>query len=238
MLEAVAWGSVAAGSLVVGALLAFLRPFAERTVGLVLAFGAGVLMSAVAYELVEEALANGMRSLLIPLGFALGAVVFFVGSLVLERRGGSSGDGEGEGGMAIVLGAVLDGIPESVVLGLSLVGGAGVSVPFLAAVCISNIPESLGASADLVRGGMSRTRVVLLWTAVVVASGLAAGIGYALLSTAPGEVVAALQVFAAGAIIAMLAESMMPEAFAKGGRAVGLATAFGFAVSTFLSFAV
>ncbi len=233
MLDAVLWAAIAAASLVVGALVAFIRPVSDRVLGLVLAFGAGVLISAVAYELVEDAVEDGLRSPLIAVGFALGAVAFYLGSLALERRGGSRSDGDGN---AVVLGAVLDGIPESVVLGLSLVGGAGISVPFLAAVFISNVPESLGASADLLRSGTSRTRIVLMWTAVVVASGLSAGLGYGLLSGAPREVVAAVQTFAAGAIIAMLAESMMPEALAKGGRAVGLATAFGFAMSALLTF--
>ena len=188
--------------------MAFIRPVSDRVLGLVLAFGAGVLISAVAYGRVEDAVDEGLRSPLIAVGFALGAVVFYLGSLALERRGGSGSDGDGT---AIVLGAVLDGIPESVVLGLSLVGGAGISVPFLAAVFISNVPESLGASADLLRTGMSRTRLVLMWTAVVVVSGLSAGLGYGLLAGAPREVVAAVQTFAAGAIITMLAESMMPR---------------------------
>src|SRR3954464_14388391 len=110
MLDAVLWGAIAAASLVVGAIVAFVRPVTDRVLGLVLAFGAGVLISAVAYELVEDAVVEGLRSPLIPLGFALGAVVFYLGSLALDRMGGS---GSGADGNAIVLGAVLDGIPES-----------------------------------------------------------------------------------------------------------------------------
>ncbi len=234
MLEAAFWGATAASSLVLGSLLAFLRPVSDRVLGLVLAFGAGVLMSAVAYELVEDALVRGLGSPAVALGFALGALVFFVGSLALDRRGGSTGSSEGG---EIVLGAVLDGIPESVVLGLSLIGGTSVSVPLLAAVFVSNVPESLGASAELRRGGISRGRILLLWLGVMVASGIASAIGYGLLAGAPPDIVGGVQTFAAGAIIAMLAESMMPEAFSKGGRAVGLATAFGFALSALLSFA-
>ncbi len=233
MIDALMWGTIAASSLVLGAVLSFVRPVSDRVLGLVLAFGAGVLISAVAYELVEDALVDDLGSPIVAVGFALGALVFFGGSLLIDRRGSASDSGEGS---AIVLGAVLDGIPESVVLGLSLVGGTGISLPILAAVFISNVPESLGASADLLRDGVSRSRVLLLWVIVVTASGGAAGAGYALLADASRELVAAVQTFAAGAIIAMLAESMMPEAFAKGGRAVGLATAFGFALSALLSF--
>ncbi len=234
MLDAMWWGAVAAASLLLGALITFVVRVPERLQGLVLAFGAGVLMSAVAYELVGDALQQDLGSPLIAIGFAAGALTFFTGSEVLSRAGG--GRGERSQGPAIVLGAVLDGIPESLVLGLSLVGGAGVSVPILAAVLISNIPEAIGASADLAADGMPRRRILALWTVVVLASGVAAGLGFLLLHDAGAEVVASVQTFAAGAIIAMLAESMMPEAYRVGGRAVGLATALGFALAALLSF--
>jgi ZIP family zinc transporter len=249
MLEAAFWGSAAASSLVVGALLAFAFRVSQRAQGLVLAFGAGVLICSVAFELVEDALDAAAPTPLLAAGFALGALTFYAGSVALARWSGA-GDGSGDAptgrldsrrasrdkGAAIVLGAILDGIPESVVLGLSLLFG-GINVPMLAAVFISNVPEALGASEDLEAGGLSRSRTILLWVTVVIASGVAAAIGYAALQDAPREVVSSVQLFAAGAIIAMLAESMIPEAYEKGGRAVGLATAFGFATATLLSFA-
>jgi ZIP family zinc transporter len=231
MLEATAWGAIAAASLLLGAFIALATTVSDRTLGLVLAFGAGVLMSAVAYELVEESLGYG--SPLPAAGFAAGALTFFGGSELLARRSGARG--ERSQGMAIALGAVLDGIPESVVLGLSLVSGS-ISVPILAAVLISNVPEGIGASADMRADGKPASSILRLWLTVVVASGLASGLGYLLLQTAPAEVVASVQMFAAGAIIAMLAESMIPEAYQKGDRIVGLATAFGFAVSALLSY--
>ena len=241
---AVAWGGIAAAALLLGAGIAMLTRLPGRMLGLVLAFGAGVLMSAVAYELVADALDAHLGSPLVAVGFAAGALVFYAGSVVLAgRRGGEGGDRrtgdddtEPSGGLQIVLGAVLDGIPESVVLGASLVGGAGVSVPMLVAVLISNVPEGIGASADLLAAGRSRWWVTRIWLIVVIASAIAAGLGYALLRDAPMELVATAETFAAGAIIAMLAESMIPEAYEQGGRAVGLVTAFGFAVSALLSF--
>jgi ZIP family zinc transporter len=237
--SAAAWGGIAAAALLAGAAIAMLLRLPDRVLGLVLAFGAGVLMSAVAYELVEDALRVELGSPLVALGFASGAVVFYGGSVVIAGRGTRRGDGAERGqagGLQIVLGAVLDGIPESVVLGASLVGGTGISVPVLAAVLISNIPEGIGASADMLAAGRSRWSVTRLWLVVVAASSLAAGLGYALLRDSPPELVATAQTFAAGAIIAMLAESMIPEAYQQGGRAVGLATALGFAVSALLSF--
>jgi ZIP family zinc transporter len=134
-----------------------------------------------------------------------------------------------------VLGAVLDGIPESVVLGVSFIGGGAVSVPMLLAVFISNVPEALAASADFERGGISRQRILTLWLLVVLVSGFAAGFGYAVFSQLPLRWISTVEMFAGGAILAMLAESMIPEAYEKGGRAVGLATALGFAVSAILS---
>jgi ZIP family zinc transporter len=244
MLEAVAWGTLAASALLLGAIVALVVRVPERLLGLVLAFGAGVLMSAVAYELVEEAASTASHTVLVATGFAAGAIVFFVGSLVVSERdvGGGARRPRMRGrrtrsqGIQIVLGAVLDGIPESVVLGASLVSGAGVSVAMLAAVFISNVPEAIGASADLRADGWSPRRVLALWLVVVAVSALAAGLGYALLADAAPDLGAFAQTFAAGAIIAMLAESMIPEAYEKGGRAVGLATALGFAVSALLSF--
>jgi ZIP family zinc transporter len=241
MLSAAWWGGIAAAALLLGAGIAMRVRLPGRLLGLVLAFGAGVLMSTVAYELVEDALRADLGSPLLALGFAAGAVVFFAGSVALAGRpargGGPAGaDAEDTGGTQIVLGAVLDGIPESVVLGASLVGGAGISIPVLAAVLISNVPEGIGASADMLAAGRSRWSVVRIWLVVVAASAAAAGLGYALLRDAPAELVASAQTFAAGAIIAMLAESMIPEAYQHGGRAVGLATAFGFAVAALLSF--
>jgi zinc transporter, ZIP family len=233
MLEATLWGLLGASSLIVGALIAFYVRISSRNLGLVMAFGAGVLMSAVAYELVAEALHNGPWVPEYTVAFAGGALVFFLGSLAIDRAGESSGSSNQ--GPTIVLGSILDGIPESVVLGVSLIGGSTISVPMLLAVFISNVPESLGASADLLDGGRTRMAILRLWIVVALASGIAAGFGYAVLSLAPERWISVVQMFAGGAIIAMLAESMVPEASAKGGRAVGLLTALGFAASAILS---
>jgi ZIP family zinc transporter len=247
MIDAALLGLIAASSLLLGAGLAIVAPISSRIVGLVMAFGAGVLMSAVAYELVADALSDEPWLPLLVVAFAAGAVVFYLGSLLLDRITASGGDrrtlrrrgsepsaAEAQGA-AIVLGAVLDGIPESVVLGISLIGGGEFSLPMLLAVFISNVPEGLAASTDLSRGGMARGRILGLWGAVAIASAVAAAAGYGLLSQAPAHWVEAVQMFAAGAIIAMLAESMVPEAYERARRAVGLATAFGFAAAAILS---
>jgi zinc transporter, ZIP family len=234
--EAMGWALLGASSLLLGALVAFAVPIPRKLLGFILAFGAGVLVSAVAYELVEEAVTTAADSYAVAIGFPLGAIVFFLGDVAIDRRlKGSSGGG----GLGIVLGAVLDGIPESVVIGASLLTGETANVAVIVAVFLSNIPESISASSDLLRGGWSRWRVLLLWVIVVAASTLAAGLGYVALEGASGSWISAIQAFAAGAILTMLADEMVPEAFeyTEHNKTVGLALAFGFALSAALSFA-
>ena len=229
------WALLAASSLLVGALLTFAVPIGRRFLGLIMAFGAGVLISAVSYELVEEAIAISADRFAVAGGFAAGALVFFAGDVAIDRR---LKEKEGGSGLGIVLGAVLDGIPESVVIGASLLAGESASVAVIVAVFLSNVPESISATSDMVGGGWSRGKIVALWVVVVAASALAAGIGYALLDGASGSWIAAIQAFAAGAILTMLADEMIPEAFVATGhrKTVGLALASGFALSAALSF--
>ena len=231
------WALLGASSLLLGALVAFAVPIPRKVLGFILAFGAGVLISAVAYELVEEAVSVSAAWYAVAIGFPLGALVFFLGDVAIDLRlKGSSGRG---GGLGIVLGAILDGIPESVVIGASLLTGENASVAVIVAVFLSNIPESISASSDLLRGGWSRWKVLLLWVIVVAASTLAAGLGYVALEGASGSWIAGIQAFAAGAILTMLADEMIPEAFeyTEHNKTVGLALAFGFALSAALSFA-
>jgi ZIP family zinc transporter len=229
---------VAASSLVLGALLTFrLRP-GRRTIGLIMAFGAGTLISAIAYDLVEEAAASS-RALTLALGLALGALVFFVGDRWIERLGGaqrkrSSGEQAEGDPLGILLGTLLDGIPESFILGTSLLMGGSVSLSFLAAVFISNLPEAMAATTGLAAIGWSKQRIVGIWLAAVAVSAVAAAIGYWLFSLRSLDGVL-VQAFAAGALLTMLADTMMPEAFEHGGKAVGLITVLGFAVAFTLS---
>ena len=229
MLAAGAWGLLAAGSLVVGAVIGLTLPIPRRIVALVLGFGAGALVSALAFDLTEEAF-RGAGTVVTAAGLAAGALTYFLGNLALDRRGTGTTAGPG-----IVLGALLDGVPESIVLGATLLAGQGVSLSFLAAVLVSNLPEGLAGARDLQEDGHRASRIIGLWVGVAVASGVAAALGYAALgSMSPGPV-AAVQAFAAGAIITMLADTMFPEAFDNGVAAVGLATAFGFATAFLLS---
>jgi ZIP family zinc transporter len=230
------WGFVGGSSLILGGLLALWKPLDRRLLGLVMAFGAGVLISAVAYDLVGEARDTSAGDDGIALGLACGALVFYLGDLLIDRTGGADrkrSDGSQASGsaLAIVLGIVLDGIPESATLGIGLLSGEGVGVALVAAIFISNIPEAIAATAGLSASGWRASRLLGLWTLVALSSGLAALAGYVLLDGASPATIAFVLAFAAGAILTMLADTMMPEAFENGGKVVGLATTLGFGLA-------
>ena len=233
MLEAAFWGLVTAGSLWVGAALALARP-SNRWVGLAMAFGSGALIAAVAYELVLDAVETSAN--LASLGFGVGALTFYAGSWAIDRRGshrqGMAGASSGlaASANAIVLGTVLDGVPESFVLGASILQDGAVPVAIVVGVFAANVPEALSGSVGLLEAGWTRARVFRMWSIVVVVSVLAAVAGWFLLDTIPAGGGAFAAAFAAGALLVMLADTLMPEAFELGGREAGLLTALGFAV--------
>jgi zinc transporter, ZIP family len=234
--EAFFWGFVAASSLLVGGIVALRFPVGMRTLGLVMGFGSGVLISAVAYELVQEAVTTADRGGAVALGLFSGSAVFFVGDALIDRYGGAdrkkaAGAAAGSSALAIVLGIVLDGIPESAVIGLGLLTGEGVSAAMLSAVFLSNLPEAVAATSGLSRSGWSGRNVMLLWLGVTIVSALASLAGFALLDGAADDTIAFVLAFAGGAILTMLADTMMPEAFEHGGRLVGVLTTLGFALA-------
>jgi ZIP family zinc transporter len=229
------WGLFAASSLILGGGIALVFRVSERALGLIMAFGAGVLISAVAYDLVAEAFDTAAGSGSLALGLAAGALTFYAGDEVIDRMGGDkrksmTATPAAGSALAIVLGIVLDGIPESAVLGLTVLSGE-VSVAVLVAVFLSNLPEAVAATTGLRSAGWPGARLLALWSIVTAVSGLAALAGYALLDGASDGAVAFVLSFAAGAILTMLADTMMPEAFQHGGKIVGLATTVGFGLA-------
>jgi ZIP family zinc transporter len=176
------------------------------------------------------------------LAFGAGALTFFAVDWVIDSAGGRHRkdiDGaqlpEGGSGMAIFLGTLLDGIPESLTLGLGMGLGGSISIAFLTAVFISNLPEGIAGTKNMLAGGASRRRVLWMWIALVIASAAAAALGYAFVEIVPEIDGRLVQGFAAGAMLMMLADAMMPEAFEHGGKLVGLLTTFGFAMAAILS---
>ncbi|MCW2771505.1 MAG: putative integral rane protein [Aeromicrobium sp.] len=238
--EAGAWGLLAGGALVVGAAVAWLVRVPQPVVASVMAFGSGVLISALSFDLVDEAERAGG---LIPtvLGALGGAVVYVAANIALARRGARhrkrsqdqqpSEDEQAGSGTAIAVGALLDGIPESVVLGVSLLGGGGVGVPVLAAIFISNLPEGLSSAAGMKAKGRSARYVFGVWIGIAVASGVAGLLGCLLLQDASAETIAAITAVAAGAILTMVADTMIPEAFERTHLYAGLIATTGFLVA-------
>jgi ZIP family zinc transporter len=240
VLLALAWGFIAASTLLVGAALAMGRPWSKRSIGLIAGFGVGALISALTLDLTASAFEEaGMPAL--ATGLALGAVAYTGGAWLLTRGGAgrhrkrSDGRQADAGALSIVLGTILDGVPESVVIGISLIDSQAVGLSFLIAVAISNLPEAISATSGLLTAGWTRGRVFRMWAWVVGVSAIAAGLGFVLLDGAPPAVTATIEAFAAGAILTMLADTMMPEAFDEAGPPVGLATVLGYALGALLT---
>jgi zinc transporter, ZIP family len=239
MLEAGAWALLAAASLVVGSLIAQRVDVSPRVIGMALGFGGGALLGALAYELIP---APNVSDWLIWTSFGAGALVFYVADGALERHGAGDGDGDGDGaaaggasaGTALALGALLDGVPESLVLGMSVAVGGEVSFGFLLAVFVSNVPESLSATADM-RPYHSDAWISRLWVSIAGISAISGAVGYFVADHLTGADGRYVQAFAAGAVLTMVSSSMMPEAFKEGGRVVSLLSALGFAVAAVLT---
>lgn len=245
-LQAGAWGLLAGSALLVGAAAGFFLPVPRKVVASIMAFGAGVLLSAVSFELIAEAHEQGG---LLPttIGAAGGALAYTGANLLLARRGArhrkrSGGEQPSEreqpgSGSAIAVGALLDGVPESVVIGASLLAGGPVSLVTVVAVFLSNVPEGLSSAAGMRRAGRSRRYVFGLWTAIALVSGVSALLGNTLLGGAPPELLATITALAAGAILAMITDTMVPEAFEDAHLLVGLITVLGFLTAFALSHA-
>ncbi len=238
MIEAFLWGGVAASALLVGALVAYVTTPSTKFIAVVMALGAGLLIGSIAFELIDEALKSAEVAT-VGLYTLIGAAAFTGGNMYLDRKGGGDRkDAEGaqsDGSpLAIVLGSVLDGIPESFVLGLTVLQG-GVSVALLIGISLSNLPEGLSSSSGLRIAGWTRARVVKMWLIVVVVSAVSAALGYALLDPTHGHTGAFAQGFAAGALLAMITDTMLPEAYDVERVSTGSLVAIGFAISLMLS---
>jgi ZIP family zinc transporter len=238
MIAAFFWGAVAASALLVGALVAYVTTPSKRFIAVVMALGSGLLIGSIAFELIDEAL-KSTEVAWVGLYTLLGAAAFTGGNILLDRRGGgdrkdSGGDQASGSPLAIVLGSVLDGVPESFVLGLTVLQG-GVSVALLIGVALSNLPEGLSSSSGLRIAGWTRARVVQLWLIVIAVSAVSAALGYALLDPTHGHTGAFAQGFAAGALLAMITDTMLPEAYDVEHISTGALVAIGFSISLMLS---
>jgi ZIP family zinc transporter len=227
MLEAFGWGFLAQSSLLVAGLVVCWVTVPTKLVGILGGFGAGAMIAAVSFDLLPEA-ETDIEPWQTGLWMLVGVAVFLLADALVERRFGSEGTG---GAMGIVVGSVVDGVPESMILGIQVGAGLTISLGFVAAIFISNIPQAIAPSADLAASGWGPQQLGQLWLLVVLACGVAAVLGFLatdLSSAVQGDRAAAL---AAGGLLAMLTNSLMPFSFERGGQLAGAATALGFCLS-------
>jgi ZIP family zinc transporter len=232
-LSALLWGLASGSALLIGAAIGWFGKPDRRWVALVMAFGSGVLVSAVAFDLMDEGYDTGG---LVPtaIGFVAGAILFTVGSYAVSLLA-TKGKADEQSGLQILLGTAIDGIPESIVIGLSLIGGKSVALATAIAIFLSNIPEALSSTAEMKKGGRSALFVFGMWTAIAVMSGAFALLGYAAFDARSTNVIAFTQAVAAGALLAMIADTMIPQAFVETQGLTGLVTALGFLAGFALS---
>ena len=251
MITAAMYGLIGGMALFIGALIGLYMKVSKRTVGVVMAFGSGVLISALTFDLMEKAYQlGGFDS--VSIGFIAGALLFVFGDYLIDSYGGSSRkSGHGiqhakkkitavnsklaSSGSAIFLGALLDGIPESAAIGIGLAAGKGVGLSMLVAVFLSNLPEGISGARGMKESGHSQGYIMTVWIGTIALSSVAAAMGYTFLGHASKDTIAATLALAAGAILAMIADTMIPEAFEEGGRFVALVTVTGFLLAFVVS---
>ncbi len=242
------WGLFAGSALLLGALGGYFSRVSQRVIAIIMAFGSGVLISTLAFELMEEAYKTGGFAATAA-GFLGGAVVYTAASQILNRFGAKhrkrsgfhaehrmpAADDDSGSGTAIALGALMDGIPESIVIGVSMLNGGSVGMVAVTAIFLSNIPEGLSSSAGMKKAGYSKRYIFGIWTAIAVVSGVASLAGYVFFGNCSGGVIATTTATAAGAILAMIVDTMIPEAFSETHNYAGLVTVLGFLAAFMLS---
>lgn len=242
MVMSAIWGFVAGSALLLGAFFGFYINIPQRYIATIMAFGAGVLMSAVSFELLDEAYALGGPAHLVT-GFIIGATIFTLTNIYLARKGAKhrkrsvkpEDNYSDNGAMAIAAGSVIDGVPESIAIGLTMISGGMVSTATVVAIFLSNIPEGLSSSAGMKRDGWSPRKVFSLWLVITIITAISSLLGYSVFSQLPVEVMAVTLAIAAGGILAMVVDTMIPEAFSQTHNLAGMVTVIGFAISFILS---
>ena len=247
LFEPLLWGFIASIPLLIGSIIALIVNLPKQVIAIIMAFGSGVLVAALAFSLIEEAFSLSESITSVIIGFVLGGLSYTLANYILNRKsrgstrhrkkshGDNAGGGKDASGLALLVGSVMDNIPENMALGISLVTGGAVNIVLIAAIFLSNFPEGLSSAQGMKSNGRSKKYIVSLWSIAVVIGTISSVIGFTFLSnTAPSTISIAIS-FAAGAILVMLAESMIPEAHAEGGSSrIGIATMAGFAIAFIL----
>lgn len=243
-LQAGLWGLVAGSALVIGAAIGYFTRISHRAIASIMAFGSGVLISALSFDLVEEAYKRG-GFIASAFGFLIGASIFTAANWYLTYRGAAArklsgkqqpSEGEEHGsGMAIALGAIIDGIPEAIVIGVSMIASTTVSMVAVIAIFLSNIPEGLSSAAGMKKAGRSALYIFGVWGSIAILNGVAAALGNLLFIGFSDQIIAATMALAAGAILTMLIDTMIPEAFQIAQNYAGMIAVLGFLAAFYLS---
>ena len=236
MVSAFFWGLLATSSLILGGIIATQVTLSKKMIGIIMAFGAGTLISAISYELIFEAVQMARLTGFPALGVFAGALTFFASDALIAKLGtGKSAevDSSAQSRLVVpmVLAIILDGIPKSIVIGLGILEGGAVSMAMLAAIFISNLPESIAGSVGMKAAGATRRKILSLWCVIALVCACASAAGFILFGGIPAHWIAFVQAFAGGAILMMLANSMIPEAYEQGGKFAGVFTVLGFCAS-------
>jgi ZIP family zinc transporter len=235
MLNAFLWGLLATSSLVFGGLIASNFNLSKNIIGIIMGFGAGTLISAISYELIFDAVKIGRGTGFPAYGFFVGAFTFYFSDMLIAKMGAKSASSSGSQNsqliIPMVLAIILDGIPESIVIGLGLFKGGTISLAMLAAVFVSNLPEAIAGSSGMKSDGWSKRKITLLWFFIALVCSFATVAGFSLFTTTSEKWLSFIQAFAGGAILMMLANAMIPEAYEHGGKHAGVATVLGFFLS-------
>lgn len=247
MLTSALYGLVSGSTLFIGALIGMYLNIPKYALALIMAFGSGVLISALTFDLMEKAFQTG-GFYSVSVGFIIGTILFVLGDYFIDKFGGHQRKQEhgriysvkktvppnsvwADSGSAIFLGALLDGIPESIAIGVGLTAGSTIGFSMMIAVMLSNLPEGISGSQAMKRIGKSQFYIMTVWGTTIATSVCAALLGYAVFGHTSKEIISVTISLAAGAVLAMIADTMIPEAFANGGRFTALATAFGFLIA-------
>lgn len=237
-IQATLWGGFAGSAVLAGSAIGCFSNLKQRTVAGIMAFGSGALISALSFELMAKAYDKGGFAST-SVGFVAGAIIYTAANYAVSRRGAKHRKRSNLknkshlnlaccSGTSLAIGALIDGIPESIVIGLGMIEGSTVSLVTVAAVFISNLPEGLSSSVGMKRAGKKLSHILMIWGGIALAGAVSSCMGYLFFRDMSTSSIAFIMALAAGGVLAMITDTMVPEAFEETHDFAGLITVVGF----------